>query len=268
MSELRIWRAPRAVKGDFSRRTRTLAIRAIAVAVLAAGGTFAGCSANGITAPNDGEGMSPVSGPQRTLGVGGVTGTVTKLVPLKEDEDPAIAQANPDFATTTETTFPTTEFVTNTCHNEETPILNGYLKMRERIAMDDLTLQYKMQTWKDTRGVFATAATYWDDDDDASTAPKPVLVRYRNRTTTLDKFTVGPAGLPFASDQESVMYLERLSPEHGMRYGKYDDREDDDDDSHYRHGQGDDLFVYVRQAVYVDKNGVTREKTVFRTECR
>jgi hypothetical protein len=134
--------------------------------------------------------------------------------------------------------------------------------------MDNLTLQYKQQTWKDTRGVFATVATYWDDDNNPATPPKAVLVRYRNRTKTLDKFTVGPAGLPFSSDQESTMLLERLSPEHGMKYGPYDDREDDDDDSHYVHGAGDDLFVYARQAVYIDQNGVVREKTVFRTECR
>jgi hypothetical protein len=240
----------------------------LAIALLAAGGAFVGCSANGITTPGSGDGgsgMSPKAGARPDL-VG--TGVVTKLVPLKEEEDPLISAANPDFSTSTETTFPVTETVTNTCYNNETPVLNGTMKVREKISMDNLTLQYKQQTWKDTRGVFATVATYWDDDNDASTPPKPVLVRYRNRTKTLDKFTVGPAGLPFASDQESTMLLERLSPEHGMKYGPYDDREDDDDDSHYVHGQGDDLFVYAKQAVYIDQNGVVREKTVFRTECR
>jgi hypothetical protein len=53
-----------------------------------------------------------------------------------------------------------------------------------------------------------------------------------------------------------------------MRYGKYDDREDDDDDRYYRHGLGDDLHVYARVSVRVDRNGVSREKTTFRTECR
>jgi hypothetical protein len=259
------------IKGRISRRTATTAIRVIAVAVLAAGGTFAGCSAHGITAPGSESGsMSPTSNSNRDLGMGGVTTSVTKLVPVKVEEDESVARANPDFVTTTETSFPVTEFVTNTCYNNETPILNGTFKTREKIAMDDLTMQYKMTTWKDTRGVAAgaTSTTAYDDDRDDATPPRQLTVRYRNRTNTLDKFTVGPAGLPFASDQESVMYLERLSPEHGMRYGKYDDREDDDDDRDYRHGPGDDLFVYARQAVYVDRNGVTREKTVFRTECR
>jgi hypothetical protein len=270
MSEQRTWHTPRMIKGRISRRTATTAIRVIAVAVLAAGGTFVGCSAHGITAPGaEGGSMSP-SAPSRTLGVGGVTETVTNLVSVREEEDESIAKANPDFVTSTETTFPMTEFVVNTCYNNETPILNGYLKQRERIQMDDLTLKYKMTTWKDTRGVAAaaTSTNAYDDDRDDATPPRQLTVRYRNRGTTLDKFTVGPAGLPFSSDQESVTWLERLSPEHGMRYGKHDDREDDDDDRYYRHGQGDDLFVYARQSVYVDKNGVTREKTVFRTECR
>jgi hypothetical protein len=265
MSAQRFWQTPRVVKGGSTRRASTQAVRAIAVALFAAGGAFAGCSQNSITAPGGSGGMSPTSSARPDL-VG--TGVVTKLVPLKEEEDPAISELNPDFATSTETTFPVTETVTNTCHNDETPILNGTMKVREKISMDDLTLKYKQQTWKDTRGVFATAATYWDDDNDARTPPKPVLVRYRNRTKTLDKFTVGPAGLPFSSDQESVMLLERLSPEHGMRYGPYDDRTDDDDDSQFVHGQGDDLFVFAKQAVTIDNNGVVREQTVFRTECR
>jgi hypothetical protein len=257
------------IKGRMSRRAATQAIRVFAVAVLAAGGTFAGCSAHGITAPGAESGsMSPSSGASRTLGVGGVTETVTNLVPLKEDEDESVAQANPDFVTSTETTFPMTEFVVNTCYNDETPILNGYLKQRETIKMDDLTLQYKMQTWKDTRGVAANSTASYDDDGNPLTPARRLTVRYRNLGTTLDKFTVGPAGLPFSSDQESVMHLERLSPEHGMRYGPYDDRDDDDDDRYYRHGQGDDLFVYARVTVRVDRNGVSREKTTFRTECR
>jgi hypothetical protein len=272
MSAQRSWQTPRLVNGVkagwASRRTRTQAIRALALAVLTAGGTFAACSANGITAPGAGDGgssMAPSSGARPDL-IG--TGTVTKLVPLKVEEAPEVAEANPDFTTSTETTFPVTETVTNSCYNNETPVLNGWLKVREKISMDDLTLKYKQQTWKDTRGVFAAAASSWDDDHDEATPNRVGLVRYRNRTTTLDKFTVGPAGLPFSSDQESVMLLERLSPEHGMKYGPYDDREDDDDDREYRHGAGDDLFVYAKQAVYIDKNGVTREKTVFRTECR
>jgi hypothetical protein len=263
MSDSKSWQPTRDLTVKLARRTGGRTTRAIAIAFLAAGGTFAACRAGGITSPSGEEGMSPKAG-SHDLG----TGVVTNLVPVKTEEDPAVAAANPDFATSTETTFPVTEAVTNTCYNNETPILNGTMKVREKLAMDDLTLQYKMQTWKDTRGVFATVQTYWDDDNDPSTPPKPILVRYRNRTNTLDKFSVGPAGLPFSSDQESVMFLERLSPEHGMKYGPYDDRTDDDDDSNYRHGAGDDLFVYARQSVYVDQNGVTREKTVFRTECK
>jgi hypothetical protein len=265
MSEQRTWHTQRLIKGRISRRTATKAIRVFAVAVIAAGGTFAGCSASGITAPGAESGsISPTSGAQRTLGVE----TVTNLVPLKEAEDEAVANANPDFVTTTETTFPMTEFIVNTCYNNETPILNGYMKQRETIKMDDLTLQYKMQTWKDTRGVAANSTAYYDDDNNPLTPARQLTVRYRNLGTTLDKFTVGPAGLPFSSDQESVIHLERLSPEHGMRYGMYDDRVDDDDDRYYRHGLGDDLYVYVRVSVRVDRNGVSREKATFRTECR
>jgi hypothetical protein len=271
MSTQRNWQTPRLrTEGNdsWTRRPGTQAARVMALAWLAAAGAFVGCSANGITTPGSGDGgssMAPAPSARPDL-LG--TGTVTKLVPLKEEEDPMLAAANPDFATSTETTFPVTETVTNSCYNNETPVLNGWLKVREKIAMDNLTLKYKQQTWKDTRGVFAGAAASWDDDHDAATPKRVGLVRYRNRTQTLDKFTVGPAGLPFASDQESVMLLERLSPEHGMKYGPDDDREDDDDDREYRHGAGDDLFVYARQAVYIDQNGVTREKTVFRTECR
>jgi lipoprotein-anchoring transpeptidase ErfK/SrfK len=265
MSKLGLGETARTVTTTFCRRANTQAVRVIAITLLAVGGTVAACSANGITGPSDGGGMSPSASANHDL-LG--TGVITSIASVKTEEDPAVSQANPDFATSTETTFPVTEAVTNTCYNNETPILNGFLKQREKIAMDDLTFKYKLQTWKDTRGVFATATTYYDDDHDPATPPRQMLVRYRNRTNTLDKFEVGPAGLPFSSDQESVMFLERLSPEHGMKYGPYDDREDDDDDREYRHGAGDDLFVYARQAVTVDKNGVQREKNVFRTECR
>jgi hypothetical protein len=241
-------------------------LRVIAGAMLAVGALMAGCSANGITGPAETDaGPSSVSGPRQTLGVG----VITNLVPLKTEVDPEVEKANPDFSTSTETVFPVTEAVSNTCVQPvETPVLNGWLKVREKIAMDDLTMKYKMQTWKDTRGVIATATTYYDDDHDAKTAPRKMVIRYRNRQNTLDKFEVGPAGLPFSSEQEDVMLLERLSPEHGMKYGPYDDREDDDDDREYRHGPGDDLFVYAKQKVVIDNNGVAREQTVFRTECR
>jgi hypothetical protein len=265
MRELKIGRTPRMIGNDSSRRGGAQSAKLVAIGMLAVGGALAGCGANSMTAPDEGGAKSPFTAPQHDL-VG--TGVVTNLVPLKSEQDDATAQASPDFATSTETTFPVTETVTNTCHNFETPVLTGFMKVREKLSMDDLTLKYNMRTWKDTRGVFATAQTYWDDDNDPATPAKPILVRYRNRTNTLDMFQVGPAGLPFTSDQESVMLLERLSPEHGMRYGKYDDREDDDDDRDFRHGQGDDLFVYAKQRVSVDKNGVAREQTVFRTECR
>jgi hypothetical protein len=266
MSDSKSWQTTRDLTHKLARRTAGRTTRAIALAFLAAGGTFAACRAGGITSPTDeGGGISPKSSSGDLIG----TGVVANVVPVKVEEDEAVAQANPDFSTTTETTFPVTEFITNTCHNDETPVLNGYLKQREKISMDDLTLKYKLQTWKDTRGTFATATTTWEEDDGyGHKTLRTGIVRYRNRTTTLDKFVTGPAGLPFASDQESVMYLERLSPEHGMHYGKYDDREDDDDDRDYRHGAGDDLFVFARQSLYVDKNGVTRQKTEFRTECR
>jgi hypothetical protein len=265
MSDSRFDLAERTTKHHLSRRVSAQSIRAIAIAMIAVGGTMAACSASGITSPSSGGGdLAPVGGSSKTLG----TGLITNLVPLKTEVDPDIERNSTDFSTSTETTFPYTETVTNSCWNNETPVLNGYLKQRERIVMDDLTLKYKMQTWADTRGVAATAPAWYHDDDDPATPPRQIMVRYRNKTQTLDKFEVGPAGLPFSSDQESRMHLERLSPEHGMKYGHHDDRHDDDDDRGYRHGPGDDLFVYARTRVYVDKNGNQREKTEFRTECR
>lgn len=259
----------RSWRRGISGMSRSAAARLVAIAVL--GGAIAvGCNAHGLTAPGaEGGPRDPMSHGGGGLGTDGLTELVVELVPLKREDDPEIANANPDFVTSTETVFPWTEAVTNSCVTPmETPVLNGTYKVREKLAMDDLTLKYKLQTWKDLRGVYATVTTYYDDDHDPSTAPKKQLVRYRNKQRTLDYFETGPAGIPFASNQESTLWLERLSPEHGMRYGPYDDRDDDDDDRDYRHGPGDDLFVYAQQRVTVDKNGATREKTVFRTECR
>jgi hypothetical protein len=266
MSDSKSWQTTRDLTIKLSRRTGGRTTRAIALAVLAAGGTFAACSASGITSPSSqGAEISPMERSGDLIG----TGIVTNIVPVRIEEEESVAMSDPDFATSPETKFPYTETVTNSCYNNETPVLNGYLRQREKLKMDDLTMKYRMKTWKDTRGVIAAATATWEEDDGNGHKTKRTgLVRYINKTKTLDKFETGPAGLPFSSDQEERMHLQRLSPEHGMKYGHDDLREDDDDDRDFRPGPGDDLFVYARRRLYVDNNGVTREKAEFRTECR
>lgn len=224
----------------------------LAVAVGVTAFTVHACSQN-VTGPASSFAPSSRDGHGELISV-----EVPLLATTSRKETDDEARANPDNLLATETTFPVTETVTNTCYNMETPVLNGYLKQRERIKIaDDLSMKYQFDTWKDTRGVYATATTTWDDDDDPSTAPKVIQVRYRNNEQTIDHFSTGPAGLPFESLQEDRIWLQRFGPEHKG-----------EDEYTYRARPGDDLFVYVKERVRVDNNGATRTERVFRTECR
>lgn len=266
-------RRTRSIRGHLLRLARANRMKQLGAAtlalMLASGVTFARCGPNSITGPDSGPQPGRGGGRGDIVSTGDVTGTVPNLASVKVEDDPQLVQSNPDFQTSTRTTFPVTEVQHNPCvvPNED-PVLNGYETVYEKLAMDDLTLKYKLRRWRDTRGVYATARAAYDDDNDPATPPRMILVRYRNLTKTLDRFEVGPAGLPFTSEQEAMMHLERLSPEHGMKYGPYDDRTDDDDDSHYMHGAGDDLFVYARDFIKIDQNGVAKQQTTFRSDCR
>lgn len=226
--------------------------RKIIATVIVAGGisgtAFAACRGSDIAGPSSPSASAPAGGrPHGDV----LPGDIPELPSLFGKEDEQVAQANPDFVTTTETTFETTEAVYNPCMNE-TPVMNGFIRVRSKTKVDGLTLQYKLQTWKDTRGVAATATAYWDHDGDPATPMQPYTVRYHNRENALDKFEVGPAGLPFRSIQESRIWLQREGDPHKSAtiLG------------------GDDLFVFASQKVVVDQNGIVHEKFQYRTECK
>jgi hypothetical protein len=264
-------RRSRSFRGHLQRLARANRLQQLGMGTLAlaliSGITFARCNSSSLTGPETSAKSSGIKGD--LVSGGEVLESVPNLPSAKIEDDPDLVKTNPDFSTSTRTTF----FVTEVAHNpcvvpNEDPVLTGYETVYEKLAMDDLTLKYKLQRWRDTRGVAATAKAAYDDDRNPATPPRMITVRYRNRNRALDRFEVGPAGLPFTSEQEEVIYLERLSPEHGMKYGPYDDREDDDDDRGYQHGPGDDLFVFARDFVRIDKNGVAKQQTTFRSECK
>lgn len=222
--------------------------RKIAVAVLIGGGvssaTFGACNSSDITGPSSSPAAASVPKPSGTL-----TTDIVELVPLKSSESEAVAMANPDFTTSTKTTFPTTHTVHNYCMNED-PILNGEIRIHERLQYNGVTMKYESHTWWDTRGVAASATAFYDDDGDPTTPMKPYTVKYHNKQTDLDKFIVGPAGLPWVSRQESRIHLQRQGDVHKTITG------------------GDDMWVYASMRVVVDQNGVVHEKMEFRSECK
>lgn len=221
--------------------------RKIAVAVLLGGGvssvTFGACNSSDITGPS----ASPAASAPKPSG--SVTGEIVELVPLKSTESEAVAMANPDFTTSTKTTFPVTQVIHNPCMNE-TPVLNGDMKVYEKLQFNGVTLKYEMHAWYDTRGVAATATAYHDDDGDPATPMKEYVVRYHNKQSDFDKFIIGPAGLPFISRYDVKFHLRR------------------EDDPRKTIVGGDDLYVFASTRFMVDGNGVTHEKTEFRSECR
>lgn len=218
--------------------------RKIAVAILVGGGassaTFAACNASDIAGPS----TPTASAPRPSATVGGIT----ELIPVKSLESEAVALANPNFQTSTKTIFPTTQVIHNPCMNE-TPILNGHIKVYEKLQLNGVTLKYDMHGWWDTRGVAATATAYHDDDGDPATPMKEYTVNYHNKQSDFDRFMWGPAGLPFQSYQESKIHLRR---EHDPRKTIVG---------------GDDLFVHTSMRFMVDENGTHHEKLQYRTEC-
>jgi hypothetical protein len=164
-------------------------------------------------------------------------------------------EADEGFRTATETTFPVTEAMYNTCVNELV-VLNGTQKERMVLESDGLTLKFKLRVFKDTRGVAATTDVWVDDDHNEFTPRVKKTVRYHNKNRYLDEFRAGPVdGLPFRSKQESVIWLQR---EGGWRHDGWDTNR----------RFGDDLFVFFSNEVKISQSGIVREETKFRTECK
>lgn len=220
--------------------------RKIAVALLLGGGlssaTFGACNTGDITGPS----APTASAPKPS---GNLTGEIVELVPLTSTESEAVAMADPNFTTSTKTTYPTTQVIYNYCMNE-TPVLNGHVKIYEKLQMNGVTLKYDMHAWWDTRGVAASATAYYDHDGDPATPMQSYVVNYHNKQSDFDKFVVGPAGLPFVSRQGSRIHLKREGDTRKTIFG------------------GDDMYVYASMRVVVDQNGVVHEKMEYRTECK
>lgn len=241
-----------------SRARRTIASLAITAAI---GGTmFGACRASDVTAPDFGSSSKKMSASNALSSANLIGGTTSD-----EDSDnyprqdarhdrqtDSDADADPVFRQSVETVFPVTEAVYNTCRNELV-VLNGYLKQRTNLQTGPALAQsFSLRTWKDTRGVYGEATVpeqYWDEDS-KSYKTRNRIVRYHNRESLLDRFDIGPFGLPIQSVFESKMRLER----------------DGADPLRKVFGQGDDLYVFVRNRMVVDTRG-TREEQTFRTEC-
>ncbi len=245
----------RATAGYFWRRWVALsAFRRAVVTLLMAGAvggtTFAACQSSSITGPAE----SSAGTISRDLaGDGGsLIGGVVNLVSIQREVSEEEAALDRDYIESTHTIFPTTEPVYNVCMNEA-PVLNGEIHVKTRLKFDGLTMKYTLRSWKNTHGVFATATTYQDDDRDPTTPPKEVVVKYVNHQRYLDEFEVGPAGLPYETDQEDRIFLHRQG----------DDGSELSDDDH-----GDDMLVIARQRVRINQNGIVHEKIEYRTECK
>jgi hypothetical protein len=223
-------------------------VRLLMAAVLAAA---AACgSADKIAGP----GLSDAKGSANTLGLlSDDDGPEAPSTHRKMSDDEA--RNDPDFGTATQTTFPVTEAVYNTCRNELV-VLNGYITQRTALVADpNFGTAFFFKEWKDTRGVFGTVEIWEDyDHDNNPLTPKQRrkrIVTYRNRESLLDAFVAGPLGLPFFSIFESKMYLQREGP-----------------DPLAVTGIGDDLFVFVKQVEKIDRFGNVRTEHSFRSECK
>lgn len=241
-----------------SRTRRIVASLAITAAV--GGTTFGACRASDVTAPDFGSKKMSAS---KSLSSSNLIGGTTSDSDSDSDNYPkhdarhdrqsdSDADADPVFRQSVETVFPVTEAVYNTCRNELVT-LNGYLKQRMNLQMGpQLAQSYSLRTWKDTRGIYGEATvveTYWDEDS-KSYKSRNRIVRYHNRETMLDRFDVGPFGIPMQSLFESKMRLQREGADPLAKV----------------YGQGDDLYVFVKNRVVVSTSG-TKEEQTFRTEC-
>jgi hypothetical protein len=230
----------------------------------AAGLGLAGCGADSITGISQQSFTDGISA-NLTGGLGGDDGLFDDEAYWKEEVPVAESRKaektddelkdDPDFNSTTETTFPTTEAHYNTC-TDELVVLNGHQKQRIQIQTEGQTLRFNMRVWKDLRGIAASTDIWVDDDGNEFTPRVKKTVRYHNKTRTVDEFKVGPVdGLPYESRFESVYWLQR---EGGWRKHGWDTRK----------LPGDDLFVYVIERIRVNQDGTVRQKSEFRAECR
>lgn len=239
---------------------RRIAAIALSAAVLG-GATATACDSSAIT--------GPAAIDEETGLVGGSAPSGTLLSTSDDDDDSRYtyhkpehkrknqdeANADPDYTTTTETTFPVTEAVYNTCRNEGPIVLNGYLRSRVRIDADPLgSLRFQLREYKDTRGVYGdyTYDEDYYDDHDNSWKKRTHVVRYHNREFLLDQFKVGPAEAPFRSEFISKMHLQREGHDH---------RDDE-------MPTGDDLYVFVKQIMKIDTNGQLVVQHKFETDCK
>jgi hypothetical protein len=240
-----------------SRARRIIASLAITAAV--GGTTFGACRASDVTAPDFGSKMtaSKSLSSSTLLGGGGTLSDTDSDNYPKHDarhdrQTDSDANADPVFRESVETVFPITEAAYNTCRNELVT-LNGYLKQRTSLQTGPFgSTSYSLRSWKDTRGIYGEATvveTYWDEDS-KSYKSRNRIVRYHNRESLVDRFDVGPFGFPMQSLFESRMRLQREGADPLRKV----------------FGQGDDLYVLVRNRLVVDTRG-TREERTIRTEC-
>ena len=241
-------------------RTRRI-IASLSVAAAIGGTTFGACRASEVTAPDFGSkkmGTSNLASSSNLL-PGGNTSDMDSDSDNSPRQDArhdrqtdSDAGADPTFHQSVETVFPVTEAVYNTCRNELV-VLNGYLKQRMNLHTGPLAATpYSLRTWTDTRAIYGEATvpeTYWDDADQ-SYKSRNRIVRYHNRESLLDRYDVGPFRLPIQSIFESKMRLQREGADPLRKV----------------FGQGDDLYVFVKNRVVVDTRGAREEQT-FRTEC-
>jgi hypothetical protein len=240
-------------------RTRRI-IASLSVAAAIGGTTFGACRASDVTAPDFG---SKKMGTSNLASNANLIGGTTSDHDSDSDNYPrhearhdrhtdSDADADPVFRQSVETVFPVTEAVYNTCRNELVT-LNGYLKQRMNLQTGPFgSTSYSLRTWKDTRGIYGEATvveTYWDEDS-KSYKSRNRIVRYHNRESLLDRYDIGPFGFPMQSVFESKMRLQREGADPLRKV----------------FGQGDDLYVFVKNRVVVDTRG-TREEQTFRTEC-
>jgi hypothetical protein len=234
-------------------------VASLGVAAIIGGTTFGACKASDFTGPTFKSGQPTATRTSKNVATsdGTIDDEATApwpMAPARHGEmSPTEAENDTRVRAAHEASVPITERVYNACRNERPIVLNGFIKERKLLETGAAdggghTLQQVM----DTRGVHGTYAydeDYWDDNSQ-SWKKRQRVVRYHNRENTLDRFEVGPAGLPFQSELHTRMHLQREGA--GPNSRRY----------------GDDLFVLIKQTVRIGKDGIPQTYTEFRSECK
>jgi hypothetical protein len=225
----------------------------------AAGLGSAGCGADSIA------GLSqPAFADEMNANLTGTLGDSDGLVeipllsPLKTEKTREEVEADPDFKTVSETKFPVTEAVYNVCR-DELVVLNGFLRVHEKVEFNNMTLKYRVRTWQETHGIAGSAEVFVDDDNNEETPPVAQTVRYNNHIWTVDEFVVDSDALPFESEYKSRLMLHREGneEEEGALAAEAGAAE-----------VGDDMYVTVTSRIRVNENGIQRQSFQFEAECR